>query len=286
MLSVLIGAGFLYWATMEEQPHASPPSTTPPQSSSSKTPFDSKHYAWAKEVRVREENLRSLGVTSAPGPTLIAAPAVASPAPDVGRSQWNSAGTFEMREVTGKARPLMEAALLGVAHPLARMGGSVLRVTAVTRNSGTATLAFVRGKVKPGFEWAVAADWSIVAAVDDAGGAGNGAVATAEGGAPVIGGAAIADSSPLEVAHGSLELVDIADGDSDCFDALRIVVKSVVDADSVGAGQANILRVRGVALPIEKGALRAALLGEVELFRDVVRGWSKALAALPTAAAS
>ena len=200
-------------------------------------PFESTHYAWAKDVRKREAELRSLGVDYSPKPIHIAAaPAVVSSTKAGSTSAWNSAGTWEDRDVTTKARQLMEGALGAVVVQLA--ADSTLRVGNVTRNSGTATLAFVRGQTRPGYEWSVSVEFRIVEGIADADEHAH-------------------DTHGRQLAAGTLHLDGISDTESDCFDRLRIeIANSERDASKL---RSEISKIATPAL------------------RDAIRSWAKAL---------
>lgn len=106
-------------------------------------PIDSKHYAWAKDIKQREAELAALGVDSTPKPVRLAGEAspaapVAAASSASSRSVWNAAGTWEDRDISARA-------LQGLRGKLERFsstaGGATLAVTAVTSCTGTASLA-------------------------------------------------------------------------------------------------------------------------------------------------
>ena len=196
-----------------------------------KKPFDSRHYAWAKDVRAREAAVARLGV----------APVASSAAADA-RSVWNAAGTWEERDVTAKAGPLLADALRSVAL---RGPHGTVAVTSLTRNAGTASLAFVRGKIKPGYEWAVTAEWALTAGGDSRG----------DDGREPVG----------HLARGVLHLDGISDTEADAFDTLRVEVVAV-ETDALTHNDA-----------------KAAVVGQAELLREAVRSWARALAQSPAA---
>lgn len=150
----------------------------------------SDHYAWAADIKKREEELKKLGVAAGPQAISPAAAPLAVASPVVG-SAWNAAGTFEEREVSAKARQLLND--LSNGRTIEKPDGRriVLQKAAA---SGTATLIFSRGKVKPGFEMGLTADWVLLQAEGE-----------------------------VQLARGSVSLEEIEDSQgSDCFGSMAV----------------------------------------------------------------
>jgi hypothetical protein len=128
-------------------------------------------------------------VTS-PRPVASLPAAAPAAAPSAG-SAWNAAGTWEERDISSKAREALRGALVS-AEPLAAGAGRGLKVTKVTKCDGSVTKIASRGKIKVGFELALAFEWELLVA-----------------GAPV--------------ATGSASIEELVDHDADLFDCFNSV---------------------------------------------------------------
>ena len=140
-IAVALYAGFSRaWSSerMDSEETAAPVTSGP-----GGRPIDSKHYAWAKDIKQREAELAALGVDTTPKPVRLAGEAspaapVAAAASASSRSAWNAAGTWEDRDISARA-------LQGLRGKLERFsstaGGATLAVTSVTSCTGTASLA-------------------------------------------------------------------------------------------------------------------------------------------------
>ena len=182
------------WPRPRAAPHTHPRPAGP-------RPIDSAHYQWAKDMERRRQETAALGITYAPRP--VATPAHSPPppppvaaaaaAPPPGGSAWNVGGTWEDREISAKATPLLEKAVATIR--MAASDGLILNFVSVARCEGVATLIYSRGRARPGYEYNLAARWELRHTAD----------------------------SSLS-ASGLLELYDIADSESDVFSRLRVTV--------------------------------------------------------------
>ena len=104
-------------------------------------PIESKHYAWAKDIKVREAEMKALGVDMSPKPILVsdAVSPVPIPVPATGtsRSAWNAAGTWEDRDITARALHSLRTRLEGFSN---NSTSGTFAVTAVTSCQGTVSL--------------------------------------------------------------------------------------------------------------------------------------------------
>lgn len=107
-------------------------------------PIESKHYAWAKDIKQREAEMRALGVDMSPQPVKVAEGAAPSSgaAAGVSRSAWNAAGTWEDRDISARALQTLRARLERFS---AVMGDGTFSVTAVNSCTGSVNLACVEG---------------------------------------------------------------------------------------------------------------------------------------------
>ena len=135
-----------------------------------------KHYAWNAETAARQAELERHG--GALSPTLVAsgggAEAAASPKPALG-SAWNTAGTWEERDVSGTALAALAARLREATYPPSAAGRAVHVVECQV--TGKATLISSRGKIRLGYEAELAGKWE----VREAGGGGSSGAALAHG---------------------------------------------------------------------------------------------------------
>jgi hypothetical protein len=182
--------------------HVAQPPPRPPRAlaDAGPRPIDSAHYQWAKDMERRRQETAALGITYAPRPVAAGGaaaqpqqPLQQQPPPPGSGSAWNAGGTWEDREISAKATPMLERAVSTIR--MAASDGLVLNIVAVTRCEGAATLIYSRGRAKPGYEYNLAAKWELVHTSD----------------------AALS-------AAGLLELYDIADSESDVFSRLRVAV--------------------------------------------------------------
>jgi hypothetical protein len=224
LLAIGAGVWWLVRGTMAER--AGVVDDEPAATGGSKLPKQSHHYAWAKDIDSRRAELAALGVSHAPKPVDASSPLpVPAGAPPTKGSAWNAAGTWESRDISHKAGTLLEEVLRGFARPVGGDGsGMTLRISSVTSRDGSASLAFVRGRVRPGYEFGrVRASWVL-----------EGPEASSSLGA------------------GSLELVELCDTESDLFSRL------VVDVVSVSAPELDRPRVQELVRGLA-GELRSAL---------------------------
>lgn len=114
-----------------------------------------------------------------------------------GGSAWNAGGTWEDRDISSKATPLLERAVSTLR--MAVSDGLNLQFTSVSRCDGVATLIYSRGRAKPGYEYQLVAKWELVSTADNS-----------------------------LSASGSVELYDIADSDSDVFARMKVTVEYTV----------------------------------------------------------
>lgn len=106
----------------------------------------SLHYAWTEGMREREEELRRLGLDTAPQ-RLEATPPTEIQRTESG-SVWNRAGTWEDKDCSKWARSSLKARLRGFSKDVELNGiPARLRVSKVNKCSGSASLVFIRGKV-------------------------------------------------------------------------------------------------------------------------------------------
>ena len=134
----------------------------------------------------------------------------------------------------------MRAHLSALSLPLAR--GTSLRVSAVERAEGSASLVWSRGRARPGYELTVALRWTLHAAA---------------AGAPAASGSAGFDG------------VSDSEGD-DVWAAWRLVVDEVAD----GAAAADAI---GACAPPAPAALAAALRGRADDWRGAFRAGAATL---------
>jgi hypothetical protein len=210
------------------------------------------HYAWAAETAKRREELAALGVKQGPvalsgGPAAAAAatpsPVPVGPAPGAG-SAWNAAGTWEDRDVSGKAAGALRSLAPGRSVQLSSAPALHLRVVSVPKCDGSVTLVFSRGKAKPGFEVNAELSYEVHPTPSEAAGA------DAEGAAVPIG-------------AGSLHFEELSDSEgSDMFASWRVDVTSFNEAAAGG---------------VKQDALRRLIRDRVEEFRLLFRDWVEAV---------
>ena len=120
------------------------------------------HYAWNAATRARQAEIEKHGGTLSP--TLVAVGSGGggggggeAPKPAVG-SAWNSAQTWEERDVTATALEALSKGLREAAYP--PQGALALHVTEA-KLTGKATLIASRGKVRLGYELELAGRWEV-----------------------------------------------------------------------------------------------------------------------------
>lgn len=111
-------------------------------------PSTSAYYAWSKDKEVRKKELEALGVDHSPKP--VASPTATAASTTAG-SAWNSAGTFEQREVSSKATSLLREHC--TAFTATTTVGD-MRCKSATA-TGECSVIFARGRARVGFEIAV-----------------------------------------------------------------------------------------------------------------------------------
>lgn len=231
---------------------------------STKAADTAHHYAWNATTAARAKELAELGVRTAPTPlsggggggdgASAPSPLASAPSPlgsgsasASGRaagSAWNTAGTWEAKEVSAKAKALMSSHFSGRILPLPAAAGApalCVRVTAVPHCEGSVSLVFSRGKAKPGFELAVRLDVEVLGAGADA-----------------------ADAAAI--GSGTLHFTDVSDSEgSDIWGSWRVDVASFDTVAAVGAG--------GGAPLASREALAALLRARADVFRGLFAEW-------------
>tara|TARA_B110000208_G_C11607249_1_gene372309 strand:- start:14 stop:733 length:720 start_codon:yes stop_codon:yes gene_type:complete len=114
---------------------------------------ESDHYAWSKRS-TDATVLAALEAKRAPQLVRAAPPHAAADSrvlrrANSGGSPWNSAGTWEKRDISAMARAKLADSLRAFVHESAAYCVSIARVDA---GSGSVSVVFVRGKTKLGFE--------------------------------------------------------------------------------------------------------------------------------------
>lgn len=158
-------------------------------------PTASTYYAWNSATSQRAADLKSLGVDTSPKPVAAAAAVPAASPSATGSSAWNSAGTWEERNVTGRAHTALKAAFEGFSTPFEGEGMALTCGEGATV-TGQVHLVCVRGKIRPGYELQVTAPFTITGP--------EGAV----------------------LSSGSIAFSDVSDTDSDVWGGLRVTVDS------------------------------------------------------------
>ena len=167
-------------------------------------PSSSDHYAWNVGTAQREAELKSHGVTNTPRlVTVSPSQQIESTSTSTGtkKSPWNTAGTWEERDVSAAARTSLKNLITATIFPTHR--GLQLFVTC-EKIGGAVQLIHVRGKTRVGFELNIAANWELL------------------------------NDGKARVAGGTLAF-DVEDSESGFFDALKI---AVTRADACASGEA------------------------------------------------
>lgn len=221
----------------------------------------SNYYKWNASTSTRAEELKSLGVDCTPkpicsptaGPETSGTPsagaattasgtntpasdsaaanstAVVSPKP-VG-SVWNTAGTWEERNVTEPARAALYEVLSSFSTDITVAGTSgTITLSSPSVDEGKITLVFTRGKVKPGFNLEVSASYNF----------GDDATAAA-----------------AAATTGKVTLVDFSDTEgSDMFSRLKVTVSSNGSASAGVSNDAVAKQVKEGLTPVLRERLR------------------------------
>ena len=168
------------------------------------SPSSSDHYAWNTATAQREAELKSYGVTTSP--RLVISPVVeggdTNTTTSVGtKSPWNTAGTWEERDVSTAARTSLKNLITAAVFPAQR--GLQLFITC-EKIEGAVQLIHVRGKTRVGFELNISATWELF------------------------------NEGKARVAGGTLAF-DAEDSEAGFFDSLRVVVTR---AEACASGEA------------------------------------------------
>ena len=146
---------------------------------------ESAHYAWSKRSATDPATLAALEAKRAPqrAPAAACATAGRKLARKNSDSPWNRGGrTWEERDITEMARTALDESLRAFVHENA---GYRVSVRSVSTGSGSASVVFVRGKVRVGFELS---DVSVTLALcDGEDGASPGAAKAEDDGAERVG---------------------------------------------------------------------------------------------------
>jgi len=116
----------------------------------------SQHYAWNERTKERQKELDLMGVDNRPQPVRagdISSNGAKSPL----GSAWNSAGTWEERDVSKNACDLFKTMLESFTH---NAGGKEVSFSEA-RAVGNVNLIASRGKLKVGFELDLTAKWEV-----------------------------------------------------------------------------------------------------------------------------
>jgi hypothetical protein len=171
-------------------------------------PSSSDHYAWNVGTAQREAELKLHGVTNSP--RLVPSPVISPPSQlesnsttstGTKKSPWNTAGTWEERDVSAAARTSLKNLITATIFPIQR--GLQLFITC-EKIDGAVQLIHVRGKTRVGFELNIAANWELL------------------------------NDGKARAAGGTLAF-DAEDSESGFFDTLKIVVTR---ADACASGEA------------------------------------------------
>ena len=138
----------------------------------------------------RKKETEALGLKFTPTP--VSPQPVATPSP-VSGSAWNTGGTWEDRDISSKATPMLEQAVKSIR--MAASDGLHLNFVEVKRCEGNATVIYSRGKARPGYEYSLTAKWDLINTLDN-----------------------------TLSAQGVVDLYDIADSESDCFGRMKVSV--------------------------------------------------------------
>lgn len=205
------------------------------------------HYAWNEKTAQRKAELEALGAHKGPVALDASSPL---PVPEVSPAAhgavWNAAQTFVTKDISKKVGPAMKDTLCGKVLKVKGATASHLavRISAVPKCEGEASLAFSRGKARPGFELAVELSFEVIPA--DSAGLGEGAAV---------------------VSAGTIKIEELADHDSDLFGGWSVVVKADDHNDGACGG-------------VTRDALRGAI--KTSAFADDLRSllrehWIEAL---------
>jgi hypothetical protein len=117
------------------------------------------HYAWNEDTAKRQKELDALGVSIKPialsSAAAVAPPGVTSPL----GSAWNTAGTWEERDVTRSATAALESRLAAFASQ--PRSGKRVHLVSASVSGGHVTLIASRGKLRVGYELTLSATWEI-----------------------------------------------------------------------------------------------------------------------------
>lgn len=127
-----------------------------------KAPMESatQHYAWNEDTKKRQAELDALGVSIKP----VAVSSTSAAAPPSGAtsplgSAWNTAGTWEERDVTRSATSALESRL--AAFVFSPRSGKRVHMASASLTGGHVTLIASRGKLRVGYELTLSATWEI-----------------------------------------------------------------------------------------------------------------------------
>ena len=245
---------------------AGPPLPPPVPSASSSDDDDVKagvgghHYAWSSETAKRREEIAKLGGQQGPS-RIDTAPSGVPPTSPVERSgsAWNSAGTWEDRDVSSKASSTFRDLAVGRALPLS--GGDAqrahLRLVSVPTFDGSVNVVFVRGKCKPGFEISAKVSFELRASSP---------------GAPAGG------EEPPVVSSGTASFNDVSDSEgSDVWSSWAVDIDASHDAGVAEAVLASA-GIEWAAAALSRDALRKLVRDSSAVaFRDMWRDWVEAV---------
>jgi Activator of Hsp90 ATPase, N-terminal len=205
-----------------------------------------RHYAWNEKTSERKKELEELGANRAPIKLDASSPLpVPEASPAAHGAVWNAAQTFVTKDISKKVGPTMKESLSGKVLKIKGSGASHLavRITGVPKCDGEASLAFSRGKARPGFELAVDLSFEVIPGISSA------------------------SEEVMAVSAGTIKIEELADHESDLFESWSVSIKT--DAHDEGA-------CGGVSKDSLKSAIKTSAFAEDlrTLFRD---HWVEAL---------
>lgn len=211
-------------------------------SSSSKTGLK-HHYAWNEKTAERKRELEALGAHKGPIALDASSPLpVPEASPAAHGAVWNAAQTFVTKDVSKKAGATMKDSMTGKVLKIKGAAASHLavRISGVPKCEGEASIAFSRGKAKPGFELAVELSFEVIPA-----------------------GSSASDASVSSVSGGVIKIGELVDHDSDLFETSSFSVTIKADEHDDGA-------CGGVSKDALRGAIKTTAFAEElrSLFRE------------------
>ncbi|KAK8802059.1 hypothetical protein WA158_006454 [Blastocystis sp. Blastoise] len=129
---------------------------TSPTSPSTSKPFNSTYYKWSQGIEESRKVIEQLGVNIAP--KKIESPAVVEQ-PSTCGSVWNKGGTWEETDKTKWSKTRITELL---KDGLWIENDYTITIPEVEKCDGQATVVFVKGKKRPGYDFSIKCKWEAI----------------------------------------------------------------------------------------------------------------------------